>query len=96
MQYKSNIFGAPPAKANAHRLRCKSLPAMQPGEAERLLAGFLATRSVTTCPAALCGTRRAAVASLAQRILTMRAYLIAAGMALGLLAGWAALVPFVV
>jgi hypothetical protein len=23
---------------------------MQPGEAERLLAGFLATRSVTTCP----------------------------------------------
>jgi hypothetical protein len=50
MQHKSSFFGAPTAKAHAHRLRCKNLPAMQPGEAERLLAGFLATRSVTTCP----------------------------------------------
>ena len=50
MQHKSSFSGAPAAKAHAHRLRCKSLPAMQPGEAERLLAGFLATRSVTTCP----------------------------------------------
>jgi hypothetical protein len=50
MQHKSSFFGAPTAKAYAHRLRCKSLPAMQPGEAERLRAGFLATRSVTTCP----------------------------------------------
>jgi hypothetical protein len=51
MQHKSSFFGALAAKANAHRLRCKSLPPMHPGEAERLLAGFLATRSVTACPA---------------------------------------------
>jgi hypothetical protein len=35
------------------------------------------------------------VATHAKRVLTMRAYLMAAGMALGLLARWAALVPFV-
>jgi hypothetical protein len=46
-------------------------------------------------PHALRGTNRAAVATRAKRILTMRAYLTATGTALGLLAGWAALVPFV-
>ena len=57
MQNKSRSFGtlatsfaAVAAKARAHRLRCKSLPPMQPGEAERLLAGYLATRDVTACP----------------------------------------------
>jgi hypothetical protein len=50
MQHKSSFFGAMAANAYAHRRRCKSLPPMQPGEAERLLAGFLATRTVTTCP----------------------------------------------
>ena len=58
MQNKMRSFGALGAsfaavasKARAHRLRCKSLPPMQPGEAERLMAGFLATRDVTACPA---------------------------------------------
>jgi len=34
-----------------HRQRCKSLPALQPGESERLMAAFLAGRGVTLCPA---------------------------------------------
>jgi hypothetical protein len=46
-------------------------------------------------PHALRGTNRAVVASLAQRILTMGAYLTATGIALGLLAEWVVLVPFV-
>jgi hypothetical protein len=50
MQEKVNFYGAPPAKAHAHRLRCKQLPAMRAGEAERLVAAFLATNSVTACP----------------------------------------------
>ena len=48
--YKSSFFGGLAERARAHRLRCKSLPPMQPGEADRLLAGFLATRNVTACP----------------------------------------------
>ena len=50
MQDKTKLFGAL-AFAHAHRLRCKSLPPIQDGEAERLVAGFLATREVTFCPA---------------------------------------------
>jgi hypothetical protein len=50
MQNNSDFSGALALKARAHRLRCKSLPPLQPGEAERLLAGFLATRDVTVCP----------------------------------------------
>jgi hypothetical protein len=34
----------------AHRRRCKSLPPIQAGEADDLMAAFLATRSVTLCP----------------------------------------------
>jgi hypothetical protein len=34
----------------AHRLRCKSLPPMQAGEAKDLVAAFLANRSITLCP----------------------------------------------
>jgi hypothetical protein len=41
------------------------------------------------------GTDRTAAASDARRKLTMRAFIAATGIALGLLAGWAALVPFV-
>jgi len=33
-----------------HLQRCKRLPALQPGESERLMAAFLAGRSVTLCP----------------------------------------------
>jgi hypothetical protein len=49
MQDKS-FFRALASKIHAHRLRCKSLPPMQVGEAERLAAAFLATRNITTCP----------------------------------------------
>jgi hypothetical protein len=50
MQNNWGFSGAPALKVRAHRLRCMSLPPLQPGEAERLLAGFLATRDVTACP----------------------------------------------
>jgi hypothetical protein len=50
MGEKSSFSGMLAQKAHAHRQRCRSLPPIQPGEAERLLAGFLATRRVTACP----------------------------------------------
>jgi hypothetical protein len=50
MQVKSNSFGASPTKAHAHRLRCKQLPPIRAGEAERLVAAFLATNTITPCP----------------------------------------------
>jgi hypothetical protein len=43
-------IGALTADALAHRKRCKSLSPIQYGEAERLIANFLATRGVTACP----------------------------------------------
>jgi hypothetical protein len=36
--------------AIAHLLRCKSLSPVQPGEADRLVADFLAAKSITACP----------------------------------------------
>ena len=50
MQEKSSFFGALATKAHQHRLRCRGLPPIQHDEAERLVADFLATRSITTCP----------------------------------------------
>ena len=50
MQDKTKFFGAL-ACAHAHRLRCKSLPPIQDGEAERLVAGYLAVSDITICPA---------------------------------------------
>jgi hypothetical protein len=50
MHEKTSFFGALPTNAHAHRLRCRSLPPLQAGEAERLLAGFLATKDITVCP----------------------------------------------
>ena len=38
------------AKAESHRRRCSHLPPLQAGEAEKLVAGFLAARGVTPCP----------------------------------------------
>jgi hypothetical protein len=38
------------SEASAHRRRCKSLPPMGAGEAERLVAAFLATKGITACP----------------------------------------------
>jgi hypothetical protein len=43
-------YGVLTPAAQAHRRRCKSLPPVQAGEAERLMADFLATRGVTACP----------------------------------------------
>jgi hypothetical protein len=61
MQEKPNSFGGLVVKASAHRVRCRRLPPMQAGEAERLVAAFLATKSVTPCPTryAAPGERRA-------------------------------------
>ena len=50
MQENSNPFGGQISKAHAHRLRCRHLPPMKSGEAERLVAAFLAAHSVTACP----------------------------------------------
>jgi hypothetical protein len=36
----------------AHMERCRALPKMQPGEAERLKAAFIASRGITQCPPA--------------------------------------------
>jgi hypothetical protein len=35
-----------------HCKRCRDLPPLQKGEAERLVAEYLATRDVTVCPVA--------------------------------------------
>jgi hypothetical protein len=43
-------FGVLAPEAQAHRRRRKSLPPVRHGEAERLMADFLATRGVTACP----------------------------------------------
>jgi hypothetical protein len=50
MQHNTGFFGALATRARAHRLRCKTLPPIQAGEAERLVADFLATRDITACP----------------------------------------------
>jgi hypothetical protein len=38
------------AEDRAHRQRCRHLPPIQAGEANVLMAAFLATRQVTLCP----------------------------------------------
>jgi hypothetical protein len=50
MQEKSKFFGVLASPTNAHRLRCRRLPPVRAGEAERLVAEFLADRSITICP----------------------------------------------
>ena len=54
---KQNEWFSQPAseahqEAAAHRARCRDLPPLRHGEAERLVAEFVATRGVTQCPAA--------------------------------------------
>ena len=39
-------------KVAAHRQRCRALPPLRRGEAEQLVAKFLAEREVTQCPPA--------------------------------------------
>jgi hypothetical protein len=49
-EVKPTGFGRSSQQATAHKLRCKNLPPLKPGERERLLAEFLAVKSVTSCP----------------------------------------------
>jgi hypothetical protein len=50
MQQKSNSFGRISPQAWQHRRRCEHLPPLEAGEAEHLIAAFLAARGVTVCP----------------------------------------------
>jgi hypothetical protein len=50
MQFQWDFSDESATKVRAHRRRCKNLPPIQAGEAERLVAAFLATRDVTACP----------------------------------------------
>ena len=49
MQQKSSAFRLS-LNALHHRRRCQQLPALQTGEADRLIAAFLAANSITVCP----------------------------------------------
>lgn len=49
MQHKSLAFRLS-LEALQHRRRCERLPALQAGEADRLVAAYLSERSITVCP----------------------------------------------
>jgi hypothetical protein len=49
MQQKSSAFRLS-LNALQHRRRCERLPALQAGEADRLIAAYLSERSITVCP----------------------------------------------
>jgi len=49
MQRKSSVFRLS-LNALQHRRRCERLPALQSGEADRLIAAYLSERSITECP----------------------------------------------
>jgi len=68
MRHKVTFFSSTMVKTESHRRRCRNLPPIQAGEAERLVAGFLATRGVTPCPT------RYAVAIEQRPLLTRRTY----------------------
>jgi len=50
MQKTTNTYGRMSLQALHHRRRCETLPPLQSGEAEALVANFLASRSITVCP----------------------------------------------
>jgi hypothetical protein len=50
MQGKPTGFNRESQQAVAHQRRCRALPPLKPGEHERLIAEFLAVKSVTFCP----------------------------------------------
>ncbi|HUB13198.1 MAG TPA: hypothetical protein VMB34_14705 [Acetobacteraceae bacterium] len=50
MQQKTSAFRIS-LDALQHRRRCERLPALEAGEADRLIANFLASNSITVCPA---------------------------------------------
>lgn len=43
--------GMPTPEASARWRRCKTLAPVRPGDTERLMADFIATRGITLCPA---------------------------------------------
>jgi hypothetical protein len=49
MQQKSSPFRLS-LTALHHRRRCQQLPRLEAGEADRLVAAFLAAKSITVCP----------------------------------------------
>ena len=51
MSLKPGSYGRLPPRALEHRRRCVSLPPPRSGEVEQMVAKFLATNSVTACPA---------------------------------------------
>lgn len=50
VQGKPIAFNRDSQDVFAHMRRCKTLPPLRPGEHERLVAAFLAVKSVTVCP----------------------------------------------
>ena len=50
MQGKVRFSSTSATIDRAHLLRCRSLPPIHAGEAERLVASFLAARTITACP----------------------------------------------
>ncbi|MGA3401126.1 MAG: hypothetical protein ABSC95_18070 [Acetobacteraceae bacterium] len=45
-----SLRAAPTPESQARWRRCKDLSPVQRGESERLMAEFMATRSITVCP----------------------------------------------
>ena len=93
MRDKTKLFGAL-ALAHAHRLRCKSLP---PNRTARPSVSSPVSWPSATSPFALRATRRLWSSSYtpSDASTDMRPYITAAATAVGLLAVWVALVPFV-
>jgi hypothetical protein len=50
MQQKTSTYGRLSIQALQHRRRCESLPPLQKGEAELLVAQFVAAKGITECP----------------------------------------------
>jgi hypothetical protein len=50
MAFGTSQFNKTPPCIRQRWQRCKQLPPLRVGEAEELVAAFLASRSVTTCP----------------------------------------------
>ncbi len=50
MSGETNPFNVTSQQAKEHRRRCMALPPLRAGEHERLVAAFLAVRSITQCP----------------------------------------------
>jgi hypothetical protein len=50
MRENSGSIAVQATEVATHRQRCRELPPLQAGEAERLTAAFLANNSITVCP----------------------------------------------